>query len=162
NANFNTAIGSGALLHDNVGFNNTATGTNALFNNLNGSNNIALGFQAGFNLTTGSNNIDIGANVGGVAGEANTIRIGRQGTQTATFIAGIYNRPVGPNPLAVMCGNNGKLSALPSSRRFKHNIKPIDNASEAILALKPVSFCYDNDSTNTPWLGLIAEDVAQA
>ena len=39
------------------------------------------------NLTTGSNNIDIGN--AGVAGEANKIRIGRQGTHNGTFIAGI-------------------------------------------------------------------------
>jgi hypothetical protein len=157
----NTAIGDGALQGNDFGAYNTAVGDAALFSTHGiGTNNIALGSGAGFNLTTGSYNIDVG-NVG-VAGEAHTIRIGTQGTQVAAFIAGIYNRPAGPNPLAVMCGNNGKLSALPSSRRFKHDIKPIDNASEAILALKPVSFCYDNDSTNTPWLGLIAEDVAHA
>jgi len=53
------------------------------------------------------------------------------------------------------------LTANASSRRFKHDIKPMDNASEAILALKPVSFRYNNDSTDTPWFGLIAEDVAK-
>src|SRR5207302_10484520 len=70
-------------------------------------------------------------------------------------------RPVGPAPLTVLCGSDGKLTANASSRRFKHDIKPMDKASEAILALKPVSFRYNNDSTNTPWFGLIAEDVAQ-
>ena len=37
----------------------------------------------------------------------------------------------------------------------------MDKASEAILALKPVSFHYNEDATNLPWFGLIAEDVAQ-
>ena len=37
----------------------------------------------------------------------------------------------------------------------------MDEASEAILSLKPVSFRYNNDSTDTPWFGLIAEDVAK-
>src|SRR4029077_4567810 len=47
-----------------------------------------------------------------------------------------------------------------SSRRFKHDIKPIvDKASEAILALKPVTFKYNNDATNTLDFGLIAEGV---
>ena len=78
-----------------------------------------------------------------------------------TYIAGIYGRPPGANTLPVVCANDGKLTANASSRRFKHDIKQMVNASEAILALKPVSFRYNNDSTNTPWFGLIAEDVAQ-
>ena len=101
---------------------------------------------------------------GGSAGEFEFIRIGNDAAFTFpydTFIAGIYGRSAGPSPLTVMCGSDGKLSANASSRRFKHDIKPIDKASEAILALKPVSFRYNNDSTNTPWFGLIAEDVAQ-
>jgi uncharacterized coiled-coil protein SlyX len=50
-----------------------------------------------------------------------------------------------------------------SSRRYKHDIKPMDNASEAILALKPVTFRYNKeyDATQTLAYGLIAEDVAQ-
>ena len=44
--------------------------------------------------------------------------------------------------------------------RFKHDIKPMDKASEAILALKPVTFHYKNDAKNTPCFGLIAEEVA--
>ncbi|HYY35266.1 MAG TPA: tail fiber domain-containing protein, partial [Candidatus Binatia bacterium] len=40
-------------------------------------------------------------------------------------------------------------------------IKPMDKASEAILALKPVTFHYKTDNTDTPQFGLIAEDVAE-
>ena len=36
----------------------------------------------------------------------------------------------------------------------------MDTASEAVLALKPVSFHYRSDNTKTPQFGLIAEDVA--
>ena len=36
----------------------------------------------------------------------------------------------------------------------------MDTASEAVLALKPVSFHYKSDNTKTPQFGLIAEDVA--
>jgi endosialidase-like protein len=36
----------------------------------------------------------------------------------------------------------------------------MENTSEAILALKPVSFHYKSDNTNTPQFGLIAEEVA--
>ena len=37
----------------------------------------------------------------------------------------------------------------------------MDQASEAILSLKPVTFHYKSDSTGTPQFGLIAEEVAQ-
>src|SRR5436189_164389 len=84
--NYNTASGQGALFRNTTGGNNTADGQNARRNTI-GSSNIALGSYAGFNLTTGSNNIDIFDR--GVVGEANTIRIGTQGTQGTTFIAGI-------------------------------------------------------------------------
>src|SRR5262249_60778290 len=101
----NTGDGQGALNANTTGSFNTATGHQALFNNTIGSGNIALGGGAGFNLTTGDNNIDIGFNVTGVAGEANTIRIGTQGTQTKTFIACISaasgtGTPVGINSSA--------------------------------------------------------------
>jgi hypothetical protein len=36
----------------------------------------------------------------------------------------------------------------------------MDQASEAILALKPVTFHYKSDTTDTPQFGLIAEEVA--
>ena len=81
----NTVIGFNALFSNTNGNNNTANGFEALLSNT-GARNIALGVRAGGNLTTGDNNIDIGNS--GVAAEANTIRIGKQGTQTATFIAG--------------------------------------------------------------------------
>ena len=126
-----------------------------------------MGEAAGRSLTTGNNNIEIGNE--GVAGEANTIRIGTAfqpsptpaSGQDRTFIAGIYGQQPGANTLAVVCADDGKLTANASSRRFKRDIKPMDNASEAILGLKPVSFRYNNDSTDTPWFGLIAEDVAE-
>src|SRR5207249_5296318 len=45
--------------------------------------------------------------------------------------------------------------------RFKQAIKPINRASEAILALKPVSFRYKEeiDPEGIPQFGLIAEEV---
>ena len=123
-----------------------------------GSSNIALGFQAGANLTTGSNNIDIG-NVG-VAGDANMIRIGTVGTQTATFIAGIRGVTVASG-VGVIVGSNGQLGTVLSSARFKEAIKPMDKASEAILALQPVTFRYKEelDPDGIPQFGLMAEQV---
>ena len=154
----NTATGETALLNNLTGFDNTANGAGALQNNTTGSSNIAVGNRAGASLTTGSNNIDIG-NVG-VALEANTIRIGTHAVQMATYIAGICNVTL-PNgiPVVVDCPT-GQLGVSPSSRRFKTDIKPMNQISEAILALKPVTFHYQSDAKNTPCFGLIAEEVA--
>jgi hypothetical protein len=57
--------------------------------------------------------------------------------------------------------SNGQLGVSASSQRFKKAIEPMDKASEAILALKPVTFQYKTDSTNMPQFGLIAEQVAE-
>jgi hypothetical protein len=156
----NTATGWGALELNTIGGHNTANGYEALDTNTTGSNNTALGFLAGINLTTGSNNIDIGANVLGVAGEAGKIRIGKQGTQNGTFIAGIFGVTMTGSPVVV--NSSGKLGISgTSSIRFKEAVKPIDKASEAILALKPVSFRYKHelDPDGIPQFGLIAEEV---
>ena len=58
---------------------------------------------------------------------------------------------------------NGHLGTVTSSARFKEAITPIDKTSEAILALKPVSFRYkhDLDPKGVPQFGLIAEQVAK-
>jgi hypothetical protein len=173
--NNNTAAGAFALLGNVTGSRNTATGVNALqsnfggnFNvaegafalsrNTSGSSNIALGFSAGSNLTTGSNNIHIGN--AGVAGESNTIRIGTVGTQTAIYVAGIMGKTT-PRGTPVFINANGQLGTVQSSARFKEQIKPMDKASKAILALKPVTFHYKQelDPDGTPQFGLIAEDV---
>ena len=139
------------------GDDNTANGFRALFN-ATGSNNIGLGNNAGANLTTGDNNIDIGN--AGVGGEAGIIRIGTTGTQTATFIAGVSGVTV-PGGVGVIVDTNGQLGTIVSSERFKDEIKPMDNASEAIWSLKPVTFRYKHelDPAGTAQFGLVAEQV---
>ena len=119
---------------------------------------VALGLQAGANLTTGSNNIEIG-NVG-VAGDANMIRIGKQGTQTRTFVAGIFGSTVASG-VGVIVNSSGQLGSVLSSERFKEAIRPMDKVSEAILSLQPVTFRYKNelDPNGVPQFGLIAEQV---
>jgi hypothetical protein len=158
--NANIAIGSLAAYSNFTGGGNTAVGRGALFDNQSGNYNIALGYAAG-DRTTGSNNIVIGDI--GVEGESNTIRIGGDGfgggPQTAAFIAGISGTAVVGD--AVVVDGNGQLGTVASSARFKKKIKPMDKTSEAILALKPVSFQYRSDSKGTPQFGLIAEEVAK-
>ena len=152
--NNNIGIGNGALGGGNTGFFNS------------GNNNIGFGNGAGQYLTTGNDNIDIGNP--GVADEANTIRIDTplnpdtgEG-QNRAFIAGISGQDAtGGDPVFIT--SDGKLGTLnpPSSARFKEEIKPMNQASEVILALKPVTFRYKKefDSTRIPQFGLVAEEV---
>jgi hypothetical protein len=156
--NDNAAIGYFALYNNTTGNSNTANGYDALGNNTAGVGNVALGNFAGANLTTGDNNIDIGNQ--GVAGEAGTIRIGTIGTQTATYIAGIMGRTT-PRGTPVFINANGQLGTVTSSARFKDEIKPMDKASEVILALKPMTFHYKKevDPEGSPQFGLVAEEV---
>ena len=156
-ASFNTATGAQALQSNTSGTRNTASGLNALRDNTIGSFNIAVGALAGANLTTGNNNIDIGN--AGAAGETETIRIGVQGTQTRTFVAGISGSAI--TGTSVVVNANGRLGTVASSQRFKDDIKPMDKASEAILALKPVTFHYKKeiDPDGIRQFGLVAEQV---
>ncbi len=117
-----------------------------------------MGQAAGFLLTTGSNNIDIGNE--GAPAESDTIRIGD--TQTVTFIAGIRGITTGiADALPVMIDSAGQLGTMSSSQRFKKEIKPMEQASEAILSLQPVTFQYKSDPTGRAQFGLIAEEVAK-
>ena len=174
-AGFNDAFGYQALFHLNAGIDNVAIGGRALFASTIGSGNVALGNQAGVNITTGNDNICIGfgAGIGITTGSNNirigdssgqdeddTIRIGRGGVQTKTIVAGIFGAVV-PGGTAVVVNSEGQLGTTSSSRRFKKGIQPMDKTSEAILALKPVTFHYKSDNANTPEFGLIAEEVAK-
>ena len=155
NADSNTGVGFQVAFHNTSGARNTAVGHHALLNNSTGSNNIVLGANAGVNLTTGSNNIDIGSV--GVGGESNTTRIGT--LQTRAFIKGISGSAV--TGTAVVVNAAGQLGVAPSSAHFKREIRPMGKESEAILGLKPVSFCYDQeiDQEGLPQFGLVAEEV---
>ena len=155
----NTANGVNAVKHNTTGHDNPADGLDALSNNSTGSNNIAVGSLAGQNLTTGNSNIDIGN--AGVAAEANTTRIGTQGTQRRAFIAGISGTAVTGSPVVVNA--SGQLGVAASSERFKDEIKPMNNVSEAILALQPVTFRYKKtiDPDRVQQFGLVAEEVAK-
>jgi len=168
-ASDNTANGAAALQSNTTGSNNTANGTGALLSNTTGHLNIALGRNAGQNLTTGNNNIDIGN--ASVAAESNVIRIGNEvaftdlggvvhPVHTKAFIAGISGVTVAGG-VGVVIDSKGHLGTKTSSERFKDQIKPMDNASEAILALQPVSFRYKHelDPDGIPQFGLVAEQV---
>ncbi len=161
----NNATGFEALFKNTTGVWNEAYGFDALFNNVSGSENTAIGDSAGFNIT-GSLNIDIGSAVYGVPGESNVTRIGLAtggSAQTACYIGGIYGVTVATG-VSVGVTSDGQLGVLPaSSARFKDEIKPMEKVSEAILALKPVTFHYKQkiDPKGIPQFGLVAEEVAK-
>jgi hypothetical protein len=153
----NIAIGFQALINNFNGNQNMAIGVNALSGNVDGNQNIAVGASAGSNLTNSSFNIDIGN--AGVAGESATIRIGNP-SQTRTFIAGI--RAVATdnvNAVPVVIDSAGQLGTASSSARFKKDVQPMNQSSDAILKLQPVRFHYKDDKTDTAQFGLIAEEV---
>jgi hypothetical protein len=144
-----TAVGFQALANATSADSNTAIGYAALRNCTTGESNTALGFLAGLGVTTANSVICIGA-----PGE---------NVEESCYIGNIAGSSVDPvTASAVFVQNNGKLGTVVSSRRFKRDIKPMDKASEAILALRPVAFHYKSDPKNTPCFGLIAEDVAKA
>src|SRR5215467_10616334 len=145
----NTAEGAQALGSNTTGELNTAVGRGALSSSTTGGFNVALGEGAGLNQTTGSNNVYIGAGTSGVAGES-----------SACYIVSIFGQTAS-NGAPVFVSANHKLGTATSSRRFKEDIKPMDKASEALFALKPVTFRYKKeiDPERKGQLGLVAEDV---
>ena len=163
NGAYNTANGYQALFSNTggffTGFGNTAVGYQALYANTTGTANIALGYAAGYNVTTGSANIEIGN--AGKASDSGVIRIGTNGNQTATFIAGISGTTVSGS--AVIVNASGQLGVAPSSQRFKQDIHSMDDESSVLMALRPVTFKYkpDIDPQGTPQFGLVAEEVAK-
>jgi Chaperone of endosialidase len=166
--NFNTAVGTSALLNTTAG-QNTAIGAHALQTNDTGNSNTAVGNNA-LVSSTGSGNIALGQNAGGsVTTASNVTCIGTSGANVdnSCFIGRIYSNvqpTVGTDPDSVTITSTGRLGrGNVSSRRYKHDIQPMDRASEALYALNPVSFRYNKeyDVTQTLAFGLIAEDVAE-
>jgi hypothetical protein len=159
-----TACGSGALFSNTTGVQNTAFGFDALRNTTTGGTNVAVGRGALVLNTTGSSNIALGFNAGvNVTTASNVISIGSSGANVSNscFIGNIFGVTTVNVGTPVLVDSAGQLGTISSSRRFKHEIKSLDEASEAILALKPVTFHYKSDKKDTPQFGLIAEDVAK-
>jgi hypothetical protein len=140
-------MGDSALSANTTGTGNTAIGSTALAHST-GNGNVALGNNSGANVTTASNVVCV-SNVG--KDVTNSCFIGSiRGVQTQNA-----------NAIPVVIDSDGQLGTQSSSRRFKKDIEFMTKDSEAILALKPVTFHYKNDKTNSPQFGLIAEEVAK-
>ena len=196
----NTAVGNRALAANTAGFENTAIGSQALQNNATGTFNIAIGGTAALGSPPGnsnsiyigsvgtagdndgtiaigtqsSNNIYIGRSV---AIDSGTIAIGTQGTQTNTYLAGVYGTTL-VDGILVCVDSSGRLGTydsastgdncgsgpIRSSRRFKEQITDMGDSSSKLLQLRPVTFFYKPQYDNGSGLlqyGLIAEEVAK-
>jgi Chaperone of endosialidase len=181
-ADDNTAIGAAALISNITGENNTATGVFTLFSNTLGNGNTAIGFeplasnttgnintavgsQALNNSTTGSSNVALGADAGLNVTTANGVicigtGVSGENVSGTCFIGNIFG-VTSSGGSGVFINNAGQLGTTTSSKRFKDDIKPMDKTSEALFALKPVTFRYkkDIDPRGIQQLGLVAEDV---
>jgi hypothetical protein len=166
----NTAVGRAALRSNN-GSENVAFGAAALFS-ATGDHNTAIGDGAADEITSGSGNVCVGGETGtGITVGNNIIAIGEfvSGVSSAfgevdnsCYIGNIFGQSADPATITTVgIDADGKLGTVVSSRRFKKEIKPMDQISEAVLALKPVTFHYKIDKKGTPQFGLVAEEVAE-
>jgi hypothetical protein len=160
---FNTAMGDSALALNTIGESNTAVGFEALFRNTTGNGNTAAGYGALISNTTGHSNTALGSAAGiNVTTAIGIICIGAvgQNVSNSCYIGQIFGQPSGDGaPVFVNAAN--KLGTIISSKRFKQDIMPLGETSEALLALKPVAFRYkqDIDPDRRGQFGLVAEDV---
>jgi hypothetical protein len=184
---FNNAFGSSALLNNTTGGFNNVHGRNVLVDNVDGSENNAFGDLALENNTSGSANTAVGddalrSNVDGsgnvaIGDEAGTglgisvnncIAIGAPGDgpfvthDNTCFIGSIFAQPVSDpsTQVSVFVDQFNNVGVFNSSRRFKHDIQAMDNASETLYELNPVTFKFNGDCKGTTQYGLIAEEVA--
>jgi trimeric autotransporter adhesin len=160
----NDAQGVNALYSNTTGIRNLAIGSNALYANTTGSYSVALGFDAGYDQTTG--NDDIYINNVGMGGESQTLRLGTAGTPgvigsgiLTAYIAGVATSQVTGG--AVYVTSSGQLGVLASSERFKMEVETMQEASDKLAQLRPVTFKLKTDPKGTVQYGLIAEEVAK-
>ena len=151
----NNAMGDDAMFFNTTGSFNTAIGDDALDNNVDGNSNVAIGDEAGTGLGASVNNcIAIGApGAGPFATHDNTCFIG-------SIFGKAVSDPGSQVPVFVDQFNNVGVFNT-SSRKLKHDITPMDKASETLYQFKPVTFKYNSDWKGTTQYGLIAEEVAE-
>ncbi len=163
----NNALGDAALASNLSGNGNTAIGDEALDLSTTGSDNVAVGDEAGNSIIDGDNSVALGAAAGtGVVHASNVIAVGAnvagEDVSNTTWIGNVYGVTTQSGTTApVIVSDSGQLGTVASSERFKKDIATMDEASEAILSLRPVTFHYKSDVKDFPQFGLIAEEVAK-
>src|SRR5262249_15378299 len=159
----NTVSGRTAMANNTTGNNNTATGIEALLFNTTGIGNTAMGSQALEFNTIGGGNTAVGQGAGASVSSANNvICIGANGenVDNSCYIGQIFGA-TSSGGTAVVINSNNKLGTVVSSKRFKEDIEPMNDASDPLFSLKPVTFHYkhDIDPDRKGQFGLVAEDV---
>src|SRR5205085_2306924 len=86
------------------------------------------------------------------AGESNVTRI-RNIRGATTGVA---------DAIAVLIDSTGQLGTINSRRSVKHDIQDMATDSANIYNLRPVTFVYNDDASETIQYGLIAEEAAEA
>jgi hypothetical protein len=167
----NNAFGDEAMFNNTSGSFNTAMGDAALHECVDGNFNVAIGDEAGTSIVHGSHNVAVGAEAGtGLASYVNNcIAIGALGAgpfavfNNTCFIGSIFNEIVSDpgSQEAVLVDQFNVVGIFNSSRRYKHDIQPMDKTSEMLYGLKPVTFKFNSDWKGTTQFGLIAEEVAE-
>lgn len=175
----NVIVGNGAGVSLTTGLGNLSMGQGSLGDLTTGNFNTGIGFNAGGALTTGVRNTFFGTNAGGsytgaessnimvgntgTLGESNTIRIGTQGAglsqQNKCFVAGITGVTVASSATVLIDTTTGQLGTVVSSERYKYDVQDMNEVSDALLNLRPVTFKYNEDPTEHIQYGLIAEEV---
>jgi hypothetical protein len=86
--------------------------------------------------------------------------LGVAGENNACYVASIFGQ-TSASGIPVLINSDNKLGTATSSARFKRDIHDMDKASEALFALRPVTFRYKKeiDPMGISQLGLVAEDV---
>jgi hypothetical protein len=166
----NDAFGDDAMEENTTGSQNTAMGDDALDGNTTGSGNTAVGKEAGNSIVDGNDNVVLGHNAGiGLMHASRNIAIGTEVAgpfadfDDTCFIGSIFGEIVSDpgSQAAVFVDQFNVVGIFNSSRKYKHDIQPMDKASEALYGLKPVTFRFNSDWKNTKQYGLIAEEVAE-
>jgi len=146
-------MGDDALDGNTIGNGNTAMGKEAGNSIIDGNDNVVLGHNAGIGIVHASRNVAIGSGVSGPFADFDD----------TCFIGSIFGEIVSDpgSQTAVFVDQFNVVGIFNSSRSYKHDIQPMDNASETLYRLKPVTFKFNSDWKGTTQYGLIAEDVAK-
>ena len=131
--------------------------TGGISNTITGS----ISFASGSNCAITHNNAFVWGGSGGAAASKgnNTFFADAPGGVWFTGVRG--NTTTNVDAIAVLIDSAGELGTVSSSIRYKEEVKDMDNKSEKIHDLRPVTFKYKDSDSDKLQYGLIAEEVEE-